>query len=351
MTRLIRRAIVAVALLSATAHAQDAQQQAFERKSDVIYGRLPGVALTMDVFSPKADAKSNRRGVIWVVSGGWASAHESIDHKFLGSSLAELFIKPLVERGYTVFAVVHGSQPKYTIPEILPQINRAVRFIRTNAEQFGINPDHIGIVGASAGGHLSLMQGISPEPTNVNAANPVDRASSRVQAVAAFVPPTDFLNYGAEGVNAMGRGPLEWLKAPFDFQEFKKLDSTFGGQFVYEPITDEKRLEEIGRKISPIYHVDKDDAPTLILHGEVDRLVPLQQAQSLKAKLDEANVPSELFVREKADHAWPEMGQDMQRVADWFDKHLGGKHQTLNPKSETTTKDESSKSQTEAGAK
>jgi dipeptidyl aminopeptidase/acylaminoacyl peptidase len=97
---------------------------------------------------------------------------------------------------------------------------------------------------------------------------------------------------------------------------------SFGGQFTYERITDEARLKEIGREISPIYHVDASDAPILILHGEVDRLVPLQQVQSLKAKLDEAKVTNELIVRPKADHGWPEMGQDMQKVADWFDKHL-----------------------------
>jgi acetyl esterase/lipase len=294
---------------------------AMERTQDVIYGRLPGIALTMDVFKP---AKPSGAAMIWVVSGGWASAHESIDTPFMGMSLAETFIKPMTERGYTVFAVVHASQPKYTITEILPQLNRAVRFIRTNAKQFGIDPDRIGIVGASAGGHLSLMQGMSPQAPNDKAPDPVDRASSKVQAVAAFVPPTDFLNYGAPGVNAMGQGPLAWLKAPFDFHEARMMPSTIPNaqQVIYERIIEPMKLQEIGKAISPIYHVDKDDAPTLILHGEVDRLVPLQQAQSMKAKLDELKVPNELIVREKADHAWPEMGKDMQKVADWFDKHL-----------------------------
>lgn len=330
----VRRRVLLILTIVASLGADDPPKPAaaqppapsFDRKSDVIYGRLPGVALTMDVFTPKTDApvKSNRRAVIWVISGGWASAHESIDNPFFGTSVLEMFIRPLVQRGYTVFAVVHGSQPKYTITEILPQLNRAVRFIRVNAKDFGVDPDHFGIVGASAGGHLSLMQGISPEPANDKSPDPLDRVSSAVQAVAAFVPPTDFLNYGAEGVNGMGEGPLGWLKAPFDFQELtKKEGGPFGGYFVYERITDEKRLQEIGRKISPIYHVDKGDAPVLMLAGEVDRLVPLQQMQSLKAKLDEAKVTNELIVRPKADHAWPEMGQDMQKVADWFDKHLG----------------------------
>jgi acetyl esterase/lipase len=298
----------------------------FDRKQDVIYGRLPGVALTMDVFTPtdKAAAKPNGRGVIWVVSGGWMSAHEAVEGIIKSPFGGGSFIRPLIDRGYTIFAVVHGSQPKYTIPEILPQLNRAVRYIRFNAKTYNVDPDKLGIIGGSAGGHLSLMQGISPEPEKPDAPDPVDRVPSRVRAVAAFVPPTDFLNYGAPGVNALGKGPLDWLRAPFDFLEAKKVPSSFlKEQVIYEKVTDEKRLDEIGKQISPIYHIDKDDAAIFVLHGEVDRLVPVQQAKSLKERLDEAKVVNELFVRKGADHGWLEMtGEDMTKVADWFDKQL-----------------------------
>jgi acetyl esterase/lipase len=330
--RMLGSILIAVTALIAPARAEDkptpsTTQPAFRRQIDVIYGRLPGVALTMDVFTPAEGAKHkpNGAGVIWVVSGGWASAHEVIEAKSPLGSLQDQFIKPLCDRGYTVFAVVHGSQPKYTIPEILPQLNRAVRFIRFHAKDYGIDGDRLGIVGASAGGHLSLMQGISPEPPNDKSLDEVDRTSSKVQAVAAFVPPTDFLNYGKEGVNALGTGPLGWLKAPFDFVEGKQIENSAfpgGKQVVYERVTDEKRRDEIGKYISPIYHVDAADAPTLIFHGEIDPLVPLQQVQSLKAKLDEAKVPNELIVKPKAGHGWPGMGDDMQKAADWFDKYL-----------------------------
>lgn len=295
-----------------------------DRKQDVIYGRLPGIALTMDVLTPnaKAAAKPNGCAVIWVVSGGWMSAHESIDGVISNPFFGDFF-RPLIDRGYTIFAVVHASQPKYTIPEILPQINRAVRYIRFHAKDYNLDPDKIGIMGASAGGHLSLMQGCKPETTRADAPDPVDCVSSKVQAVCAFVPPTDFLNFGGEGVIALGTGPLGWLKAPFDFVEQKKIPSTFlKEQVVYAPITDEKRREEIGKEISPIYHVDSDDPPTFILAGEVDKLVPLQQMKTMKARLDEAKVPNDLFVRPGADHLWKEMGQDMKKVADWYDKYL-----------------------------
>src|SRR5262245_3539476 len=89
---------------------------AFTRKEDVIYGRKFGVALTMDVITP---AKPNGKGVIWVISGGWFSDHGAINPGF---------VSPLLERGYTLFAVVHGSQPKFTIPEIVDDMHRSVRF-------------------------------------------------------------------------------------------------------------------------------------------------------------------------------------------------------------------------------
>ena len=123
-----------------------------------------------------------------------------------------------IRRGYTIFAVVHGSQPKYTIPEILLDMHRAVRYVRHNAKQYDVDPGRIGIYGGSAGGHLSLMQGTAGNAGNPTAVDPVERASSRVQAVACFFPPTDFLNYGKEGQEALGAGILKNFRAPFDFR-------------------------------------------------------------------------------------------------------------------------------------
>ena len=121
----------------------------FDRQQDVIYGRKFGTALTMDVFKPKEN--SNHASVVLVMSGGWVSSKDQIQ---------PIFVLDLVKRGYTVFAVVHGSQPKFTIPECVADLHRAVRYIRTNAEHFEIDPNRIGISGASAGGHLSLMMGL-----------------------------------------------------------------------------------------------------------------------------------------------------------------------------------------------
>jgi acetyl esterase/lipase len=282
-----------------------ADKEPYTRQQDVVYGRKDGMALTLDVFTPKKDA--NGAAIVWVVSGGWFSSHDSIN---------PAFVQGFLNRGYTVFAVVHGSQPRYAIPDAVADLNRAVRYIRSHAKDFKIDPDRMGITGASAGGHLSLMIGTAGDPGKLIAKDPVERTSSRVQAVACFFPPTDFLNYGKPGNVALGENALKGFKAPFQFRE---LDPKTG---CYVQITDKKRVLEIGRQVSPVYHVSKDDPPTLIIHGDADKLVPIQQAELMMARFKEAGVPAELVVKKGAGHGWVTIGQDQKTIADWFDKYL-----------------------------
>lgn len=307
VTTMPRRVLLAVLICLISIRSVFADEP-FTRREDVIYGRKFGTALTMDVFTPKETP--NRAAVIFVVSGGWFSAHEAINQGF---------VTPLVNKGYTVFAVVHGSQPRFTIPEAISDLHRSIRFIRSKADEFHIDSNRFGIIGGSAGGHLSLMMGTSGQPENPQAKDPVDRHSSRVQAVACFYPPTDFLNWGEPGVVALGTGPLGWLPAPFDFVENDTKTKRF------ERITDEEKLKKIGQEISPITHVSADDPPTLIIHGDADKVVPIQQANIFIDKLKEHKIPCELVLRPGAGHGWPKLTEDLNLFVDWFDKHLAAK--------------------------
>ncbi len=283
-----------------------ADESPFNRKEDVIYGRKLGTALTMDVFAPAKHAKGI--GVILVVSGGFFSSHEAIK---------PAFVKPLTGRGFTVFAVVHGSQPRFTVPEIIHDMNRAVRFIRYHAKDYSIDPDRIGVYGGSAGGHLALMLGTAGDKGDATARDPVDRVSSRVQAVACFFPATDFLDFGKTGkemIHATDHGLP--FRAAFDYRELDKHS------MLWVPVTDTDRLREIARQISPITHVTPDDPPTLIIHGDADQLVPLQQSELFTAKLEKAGVETKLVIKKGAGHSWPGIDKDLSQFADWFEKHL-----------------------------
>jgi acetyl esterase/lipase len=263
----------------------------------------------MDVFRPKAGG--NGAGVVMVVSGGFMSSHEAI---------RPAFAQPLLDRGYTVFAVVHGSQPRYTVPEIIRDMNRSVRFIRYHAAEYGIDPGRIGVCGASAGGHLSLMLGTAGTSGDPNAKDPVDRESSRVQAVACFFPPTDLLNYGAPGremIRAKDHGKS--FRPAFDYRELDRETN------LWVSVDDPTRLRQIAREISPVSHVSPDDPPTLIVHGDADTLVPLQQSEEFASKLKEAGVETKLVVKQGAGHGWLTIIGDVATFADWFDKHLKSK--------------------------
>jgi acetyl esterase/lipase len=315
MRRLAPRFVLTSIVLSAPFGFAD-DGAPFTRTQDVIYGRKHGTALTLDVFRPKA--RANGAAVVIVVSGGFFSSHDAIN---------PAFARPLLERGYTVFAVVHGSQPRYAVPEIVQDMHRAVRFIRHHARDYGIDGGRIGISGASAGGHLSLMLGTAGAPGDPEAKDPVDRESSRVQAVACFFPPTDFLNFGAPGKELIhATDHAKPFRSAFDHKE---LDPETN---LCVPVADPARLRAITRQISPVSHVTPDDAPTLLIHGDADTLVPLQQSETMLAKLKAAGVDAKLVVKPGAGHGWLTMGQDMNALADWFDNHLKTQEGSTNGK-------------------
>jgi acetyl esterase/lipase len=279
-----------------------AADDAVKRTQDVIYGRKAGMALTLDVFEP---ARKNGAGVIFLVSGGWASSHDDLSMVHVTPEYYSIYLN----RGYTVFAVVHGSMPRFNVPDIILDVQRAVRFIRHNASQYGVDPNRLGVLGSSSGGHLALMIATQGAPGPAISTDPVDHESSAVQAVACFFPPTDFLNWGAPGVDGVGRGPLSPLFAAFG----SLSDTNLGRQIV-------------GKMISPIYYVTSNLPPVLIIHGDADAVVPLQQSESFAAKAKAVGAPEvKIIVRHGKGHGWEDFWksqEDIEAFADWFDKYL-----------------------------
>lgn len=274
--------------------AQSPAYVGYQRTEDVVYARKFGTALTLDVFEPE---KKNGAAVFFMVSGGFVSSHEAVNPRMYHAFL---------ERGYTVFAVVHACQPKFQIPEIQNDIHRAIRYVRHHAARWGIDTNKFGITGGSAGGHLSLAMGTQGKPGNPNAKDPVERASSAVHAVACFFPPTDFENWGAPGDNQVGIG---------------KVGTQFKGAFGSKSDTPEGRAQ-LGKEISPLNFVTANSAPALIIHGDADKLVPIYQAQIYEKKCKEVGATCKVITRPGADHGWKDMEKDLVLFADWFDEHL-----------------------------
>ena len=125
------------------------------------------------------------------------------------------------------------------------------------------------------------------------------------------------MNYGKEGVVVSGDKILAEFKAPFDFTEFNTKTKTF------VKVTDEEKYKAICKKISPVYHVTKDSAPALIVHGDADDLVPIQQSKLIIAKYTEAGVPCELVTVKGGGHGfWLGIDKDINKMANWLDKYL-----------------------------
>jgi dipeptidyl aminopeptidase/acylaminoacyl peptidase len=117
----------------------------------------------------------------------------------------------------------------------------------------------------------------------------------------------------------LGTHPIVPVKGAFDFRTLDPKTKSF------EPITDEKKREEIGKEISPINHVARDNPPTLIVHGDRDILVPLQQSQTMAAKMKEAGATAELIVKKGGGHDPALVKEYMPQVIEWFDKYLAKK--------------------------
>ena len=301
-----------VLTLVATAGSGTGAQTKATRQSDVIYGRKLGVALTMEIFTPAAP---NGVGVVWVVSsGGRSSRDQTLQDSF------ERRIAPLLDRGYTLFAVIHGSAPIFNVQDQVSDARRAMRFVRERAAQFAIDGQRIGISGSSAGGLLALMVAMQGQAGNPRSEDVVDRVSSRAQAVGCFFSPTDLLNFGAPSEDIVAMMQRQGGEVDPSFQ-FYDVDARSG---VRRPITARDDVIRMLREYSPVTHVTNDAPPTILIHGDQDKAVPVQQSRQLMARLRDKNVPASLVVREGGVHAYPGWEADAALIADWFDTHLRG---------------------------
>jgi acetyl esterase/lipase len=259
----------------------------------VAYGQRHGHELSYDVVRPE---NPNGLGVLLMVSGGWKSGT---------NSFRPWMTAPLLRRGYTVLAVYHGSQPEATVAEIFEDVSRAVRHIRHHAQDHGIDAKRLGVTGGSAGGHLSLLLATRGGPGPANTPDPVDRESCAVQAVAIFYPVTDLLNLGDSTENLHDGGP------PKSFVKAFRPQPSGPTNWV-----------DIGKPLSPLFHLHPQTPPTLIYHGDADTLVPLDQSQRYQARAREIGRTVELVVHPGGKHGWLTMLWDIHHFADWFDQHL-----------------------------
>ena len=267
---------------------------------DVVYGQKEGMGLTFDVIQPKK--KRNGLGIILVASGSWRSSKSNLQKQVDGSR-RQHWGMGLLSNGFTVFVVRHGSGPRFHVPEMIEDIRRSVRYIRLHAEDYDIDPDNIGITSGSSGGHLSLMVGLTADDGNPDSKDPVEQVSSRVQAIVSWFPPTDLVNWGSPD----GYKVIEKIRPGLFEEMFESTDDLVN------------KLESI----SPIYHVTSDDPPLLLIHGDADKVVPIQQSEIIKAKYEETKLPVKLIVEPDVGHTyWRGIEEQYVGITQWFKTYL-----------------------------
>ncbi len=254
------------------------------------FGRAGERALLLDLYRPEKSAKP-APVVMWVHGGGW--------NKGSKDRCPAVW---LTQHGYAVASVGYRLTGEAQWPAQIDDCRAAIRWLRTHAKEYGLDAKHIGVWGGSAGGHLVALLGTLPAPAD-------ESVSSRVQAVCDWYGPADLLTM-PNNVHTPGKTLADLAK-------------TNGAQLLGKTVRD---APELAKQASAFYQVSKGDAPFLIMHGDKDPGVPLEQSQRLYKKLVAAGVPAKLHVVPGAGHGGKAFQTPETRkiVQAFFDKYLRG---------------------------
>jgi acetyl esterase/lipase len=254
---------------------------------DVEYGTGGGRPLKMHILRPKVAPKESMPVLVWIHGGGWSG----------GNKDSGIFLlSPYANRGYFCATIEYRLSGEATFPAQIEDCKCAIRFLRAKAKQFNLDPDRIGVWGASAGGHLVALLGTSASVKELEGKGGWPEYSSRVQAVCDFCGPTDLAALAGKSKGA--NNPIAKLLggAPVDQMQKAAL-------------------------ANPITHVTREAPPFLIVHGEKDTLVVPTQSELLRDALKKAGVPVTLYIAPGQGHGLG--GPEISRlVQEFFDRQL-----------------------------
>ncbi|MCA9049265.1 MAG: alpha/beta hydrolase [Planctomycetaceae bacterium] len=294
----LRTAIILVTLMTAVTSACQKSLASEPSIRNVEYASVDGVPLLLDLYLPDADDADGDSAnptilspaIIWVHGGAWRAG--SKDNMPLGR---------LLQEGFAVASVDYRLSPVAKFPAQVHDIKAAIRFLRANRTKYHLDGDNFVIAGASAGGHLAALVGVTNgHPQLKGTVGTHLSESSDVQKIVSF--------YGAANLQSiLSQSTPHGLSV-----RIPALQLLLGGQPNEQP--------ELAKLASPVDHVDTDDPPLLLIHGDADPQMPYQQSVELSRKYKNAGRSVHLFTVPGGVHGGAGFFEDdvVKRVAGWL---------------------------------
>jgi acetyl esterase/lipase len=245
----------------------------FKAVRDVEYVAGGGSSRSLDLYLPEVKPDKPLPLVVWIHGGAWLGGNKDRPNGIA-----------LLREGFAVASINYRLSQEAIFPAQIEDCKAAIRFLRAKAADYGIDVRRIGAFGSSAGGHLVALLGVSADKKEWEIGAYLDQ-SSQVQAVCDWFGPTNLLTMGAQA------GPNSRLDhdAP-DSPESKLIGA-------HLPNAPDK-----ANAASPLSYVTSDDAPMLIVHGDADPVVPVQQSETFYAALEKAGVNATLHIVKGGGH-------------------------------------------------
>lgn len=297
MTRFILPPVLVVLAAVGLVPRTEARESAPARASEILFERDVEYAMsehapaTLNLARPRASTPP-LPCIVVIHGGGWASGRKE-QHDDL--------VRVLAQEGFVAATISYGLCPLCPWPAQIHDVKAAVRFLRSNAKRFGIDPERMAAMGFSAGAHLAMLLGtVDPEDGLEGTGNP--SVSSKVQAVVAFFGPTD--------MDLLADAAKTELQRKVKREALNRL---LGPNFAKD-----------ASRMSPVRYVNEGDAPMLIFQGTRDRLVPYQQAIRMLEKLHEAKVQAEITFHVGAGHGWgdPLLAASVNQARHFLDRQF-----------------------------
>ncbi|MCG3198693.1 MAG: prolyl oligopeptidase family serine peptidase [Candidatus Omnitrophica bacterium] len=272
-----------------------AEDSVYSRTENVVYSVRDGVGLILDIFQPKQG--TNGLGIVNVMSGAWYSEEAQLRAHFR----AKVF-EAYCSRGFTVFMIRPGSRTLFTGEEMVKNMKTGIRWVKAHSAEYKVDPARLGIMGASAGGHLALMCLVTAEEGNPAAENQLERPDTKLAAAGIFFPPTDLLDWGGEK------------------DGYRKLPDLYFKCGI-EGVPEDQVLAKV-ESLSPARLIKFPPPPMLLIHGDSDTVVPLSQSEKLVEAVRKVGGEVELIVKPGGAHPWPTLNEEVEVMAEWFLKTL-----------------------------